>query len=110
MHWPSGDTRTEPARTRSVVNANLQPRLGSDVLVQPVDSGAPRQLTHCPADGQQIWRGAWSADGEEDCGGESAVANNIVMFRGLRAMSGAGPLRATDQSRELPAGQLFTLW
>jgi Tol biopolymer transport system component len=65
--------------------AYLEPRLGSDIFVQPIDGGPPRQLTHFPADGQQIWRAAWTPDGKRIAVARAAAANNIVLFRGLRA-------------------------
>jgi hypothetical protein len=62
--------------------AYLDPRL-SDVWIQPIDGGTPRQLTHFPEDGQQIWGGAFAADGRLAIG-RAAIKNNIVLFRGLK--------------------------
>jgi hypothetical protein len=50
------------------------------VWIQPLDAGVPRQLTHFPEDGQQIWGGAFAADGRL----RAAIKNNIVLFRGLK--------------------------
>jgi len=66
--------------------AYLDPRL-SDVWIQPIDGSAPRQLTHFPEDGQQIWAGAFAADGRLALG-RASIKNNIVLFRGLK-----GPVR-----------------
>jgi hypothetical protein len=41
------------------------------------------QLTHFPADGQQIWAGRRSADGKRLAVARAAVANNMVLFRGF---------------------------
>jgi Tol biopolymer transport system component len=62
--------------------AYLDARL-ADVWIQPLDGGAPRQLTHFPEDGQQIWGGAFAADGRLAIG-RAAIKNNIVLFRGLK--------------------------
>ena len=65
-----------------------QPKSGlladNDIWVQPLDGGAARQLTHLPADGQQIWGAAWSADGKRLAVGRASIKNNIVLFRGLK--------------------------
>src|SRR6185436_14273221 len=42
--------------------AYIDLRTQSDLWAQPLDGSAPRQLTHFPADGQQIWDFDWSAD------------------------------------------------
>jgi hypothetical protein len=65
--------------------AYLEPRIGSDIWVQPIDGGKPHQFTHFPVDGQQIWRAAWSAD----CGGEgSAYEQYCVVSGALRSQRG----------------------
>jgi Tol biopolymer transport system component len=64
--------------------AYLEPRFGSDIWIQPIDGGKPRQLTHFPVDGQQIWGAAWAADGKRIAVARAAITNNIVLFRGLR--------------------------
>jgi Tol biopolymer transport system component len=64
--------------------AYVDPRTRSDIWVQPLDGGAPRQLTRFPADGQQIWDFAWSVDGQRLAVARASITNNIVLFRGLR--------------------------
>jgi serine/threonine protein kinase/Tol biopolymer transport system component len=64
--------------------AYLDPRAPADIWIQPLDGGAARQLTHFPADGQQIWGFAWSADGKRLAVGRASIKNNIVLFRGLK--------------------------
>jgi Tol biopolymer transport system component len=64
--------------------AYVDQRTRSDIWVQPLDGGAPRQLTHFPPDGQQIWDFAWSADGQRLAVARASITNNIVLFRGLR--------------------------
>jgi Tol biopolymer transport system component len=66
--------------------AYLDPRR-VDVWIQPIDGGAARQLTHFPADGQEIWAAAWSADGKRLAVGRASITNNIVLFRGLKRPS-----------------------
>ena len=51
--------------------------------VQPIDGSAARQITHFPADGQQIWGLSWSADGRLAVG-RASIRNNIILFRGLK--------------------------
>jgi eukaryotic-like serine/threonine-protein kinase len=63
--------------------AFLDPR-SVDLWIQPIDRGAARQLTHFPADGQQIWAAAWSPDGKRLAVGRASITNNIVLFRGLK--------------------------
>jgi hypothetical protein len=45
--------------------------------------GAARQLTHFPADGQQIWGAAFASDGRLAVG-RASIKNNIILFRGLK--------------------------
>jgi Tol biopolymer transport system component len=54
-----------------------------DIWIQPLDGGAARQLTHFPADGQQIWGFAFAADGRLAVG-RASIRNNIILFRGLK--------------------------
>ena len=54
-----------------------------DIWIQPIDGGAARQLTHFPADGQQIWGFAFAADGRLAVG-RASIKNNIILFRGLK--------------------------
>ena len=56
----------------------------SDIWVQPLDGAPPRQLTHFPADGQQIWDFAFSADGKRLAVARARNAIDILLFRGLR--------------------------
>jgi serine/threonine protein kinase/Tol biopolymer transport system component len=72
-HWmPDG-------RGMAYVEAGTQ-----DIWVQSLDGGAPRQLTHFPADGHQIWDFAFSADGMRLAVARARIASDIVLFRGLR--------------------------
>jgi hypothetical protein len=64
--------------------AFIDPRQPTDIWIQPIDGGAARQLTHFPADGQEIWGAAWSADGKRLAVGRGSIKNNIVVFRGLK--------------------------
>ncbi len=64
--------------------AYLDPRAPADIWIQPLEGGAARQFTHFPADGQQIWGVAWSADGKRLAVGRASITNNIVLFRGLK--------------------------
>ena len=64
--------------------AYVDPRTRSDLWVQPLDGGAPRQLTHFPADGRTIADFAWSADGQRLAVARYSLTNNIVLFRGLK--------------------------
>jgi hypothetical protein len=50
--------------------------------VQPLDGGAPRQLTHF-AD-RTIADFAWSRDGTRLAVARATVTNDIVLFKGLR--------------------------
>ena len=63
--------------------AYVDPRTQSDIWVQPLDGGPPRQLTHFPADGQEIWDFDWSADGKRLAVARARMASDIVLFRGL---------------------------
>jgi Tol biopolymer transport system component len=64
--------------------AYVVPGTRSDIWIQPLDGGAPRQLTQFPPDGQEIWDFAWSADGQRLAVGRASITNNIVLFRGLK--------------------------
>ncbi len=64
--------------------AYVDPRTRSDLWIQPLDGGAPRQLTRFPPDGQEIWSFAWSADGRRLAVARASITNNIVLLRGLR--------------------------
>ena len=64
--------------------AYLDPRTQSDLWVQPLDGRAPRQLTHFPADGLQIWDFDWSADGKRLAVARARISSDIVLFRGFR--------------------------
>jgi Tol biopolymer transport system component len=56
---------------------------GTNIWLQPVDGGPPRQLTHFAEDGRTIWDFAWSANGKRLAVGRALTTNNIVMFQGL---------------------------
>ena len=47
-----------------------------------LDTGT-RQLTHFPADGQEISDFDWSADGKRLAVARARMASDIVLFRGL---------------------------
>lgn len=64
--------------------AYVDPRTRSDLWVQPLDGGPPRQLTHFPADGKMIQDFAWSGDGQRLAVARFSLTNNIVLFRGLK--------------------------
>jgi len=64
--------------------AYVDPRTRSDIWIQPLDGGAPHQLTRFPPDGQEIWDFAWSADGQRLAVARASITNDIVLFRGLR--------------------------
>jgi eukaryotic-like serine/threonine-protein kinase len=84
--------RTFPARGAGQIRwmpdgrglAYIDSRSRSDLWVQPLDGGAPRQLTHFPPDGQQIWDFDWSADGKRLAVARARISSDIVLFRGLR--------------------------
>src|SRR6185436_5139066 len=59
-------------------------RTQSDLWAQPLDGSPPRQLTHFPADGQQIWDFDWSADGKRLAVARARITSDIVLFRGLQ--------------------------
>ena len=65
--------------------AYVDAQTATNIWVQPVDVGAPRQLTHFPNDGRTIWDFAWSADGKRLAVGRARATNNIVLFKGLRS-------------------------
>jgi dipeptidyl aminopeptidase/acylaminoacyl peptidase len=77
--FPFGNVWTPDSRGVAYVD----PRGRSDIWIQPLDGGTPRQLTHFPPDGQQIWDFAWSADGKRLAVARASLTNNIVLFRGL---------------------------
>jgi Tol biopolymer transport system component len=56
----------------------------SDLWAQPLDGGAPHQLTHFAPDGRQIWDFDWSADGRLAMA-RGLASSDIVLFRGLQA-------------------------
>ncbi len=55
----------------------------SNVWVQPLDGGPARQLTHF-TDGRTIPDFAWSRDGKRLAIARMSVADDIVLFKGLR--------------------------
>ena len=65
--------------------AYIDPRTRSDIWVQPIDGGQPRQLTRFPADRQEIWDFAWSADGKRLAVARGSIKNNILLMKGLRS-------------------------
>jgi eukaryotic-like serine/threonine-protein kinase len=61
----------------------LDGETGTNLWVQPIDGGPPRQLTHFPNDGRTIWDFAWSTDGQHLAVGRATTSNNIVLLKGL---------------------------
>jgi len=55
----------------------------TNLWAQPLDGGAPRQLTHF-TDGRQIGGFAWSHDGKRLAISRQIIANDIMLFKGLR--------------------------
>ena len=55
----------------------------TNLWVQPLDGGPPRQLTHFPGD-RTINSFAWSHDGKRLAVVREATTNNIVLFKGLK--------------------------
>ena len=55
----------------------------SNLWVQPLDGKPLRQLTHF-ADGRPIADFAWSRDGKRLAIARATLANDIVLFKGLR--------------------------
>jgi Tol biopolymer transport system component len=68
---------------RSIAYVDTQ--TATNIWVQPVDGGPPRQFTHFANDGRTIWDFAWSADGKRLAVGRARATNNIVLFKGLRS-------------------------
>jgi Tol biopolymer transport system component len=60
------------------------PKTESDLWVQPLDGGVPRQLTRFPADAHEIWDFDWSADGTRLAVARARISSDIVLFRGLQ--------------------------
>ncbi len=56
---------------------------GSNIWVQPLDGKLPHQITHF-SDNRQIADFAWSRDGKRLAISHATVANDIVLFKGLR--------------------------
>ena len=54
-----------------------------NIWVQPLDGGAPRQLTHFTGD-YEISDFAWSRDGKRLAVSRSKSTSDIVLFKGLR--------------------------
>ena len=53
-----------------------------NIWVQPLDGGAPRQLTHFTD--RSVADFAWSRDGTRLAVARATVTNDIVLFKGLR--------------------------
>jgi len=53
-----------------------------NIWVQPLDGGAPRQLTHFTD--RNVAAFAWSRDGTRLAVARATVTNDIVLFKGLR--------------------------
>jgi Tol biopolymer transport system component len=72
---------TWDSKALAYVDAETQ----SDLWIQPLDGGAPRQLTHFAPDGNQIWDFDWDADGRRLAVARGKTSTDIVLFRGLNA-------------------------
>jgi len=58
--------------------------LTSNLWIQSMDGGTPKQITAFPDDGLEIWDFSWSANGERLAVARGRISRNIVLFRGLR--------------------------
>jgi Tol biopolymer transport system component len=56
---------------------------GTNVWVQPIDGGAPRQLTTF-ADSRKIANFAWSPDGKQLAVARAVTTSDIVLLKGVR--------------------------
>jgi serine/threonine protein kinase len=63
--------------------AYIDPKSSSNILVQPLDGGAARQLTHF-ADDRRIVDFAWSHDGKQLALSRAINISDIVMLKGVR--------------------------
>ena len=64
--------------------AYVDPKTRSDLWVHPLVRGVqPRQLTHFPPDGHEIWDFDWSADGRRLAVARGKTSTDIVLMRGL---------------------------
>jgi VCBS repeat-containing protein len=57
--------------------------LTSNLWIQSIDRGTPKQITAFPDDGLEIWDFSWSAT-ERLAVARGRGSRNIVLFRGLR--------------------------
>ena len=55
----------------------------TNLWVQPIDGGAPRQLTRF-TDGKKIARFAWSPDGKQLALARAVTTSDIVLLKGVR--------------------------
>jgi serine/threonine protein kinase/Tol biopolymer transport system component len=62
--------------------AYVDPRSPSNILVRPLDGGAPRPLTHF-TDGRLMMDFEWSHDGKQLALWRAIVTSDIVMLKGL---------------------------
>jgi hypothetical protein len=80
--------RTVPAQMRwrwmpdSRALAYVDPNTRSNLWKQPIDGGAPAQITRFETDGRQIWDFDWSGDGRLAVA-RAAIATNVISIRGL---------------------------
>jgi hypothetical protein len=84
-----GSRRTFPRLTRPKFTADgraiayIDSTTQTNIWIQPLDGGAPRQLTHFADEGRTIWDYAWSADGKRLAVARGTITNNIVLLRGF---------------------------
>jgi Tol biopolymer transport system component len=79
-HLSRGDLRhwTPDGRGLAYVDSSA-----SNVWVQPLDGGAPHQVTHL-TDGPRIVEFAWSPDGKQLALTRAIETTDIVMLKGIR--------------------------
>jgi Tol biopolymer transport system component len=81
--------RTFPRLTRPKFTADgraiayIDTATQTNIWIQPLDGGAPRQLTHFADEGKTIWDYAWSNDGKRLAVARGTITNNIVLLRGF---------------------------
>jgi hypothetical protein len=62
----------------------VDPVTRADLWIQPLDGGAPRQLTRFEDDARVIADFAWSGNGARLAVARAVTTNDIILFRGLQ--------------------------